>query len=302
VLVSQLGYQVLCSLPDIDLDAEQVRTQCELHGFDPDEFVPARQNADSFRSACASLRQRKGVGHGRVQILADEVENTPTTVAYQITRVVWNLTDRAVEHEKNLLIEYSKATGEITAKKLDRFDPALSELLDVVRSRFEAAGGTVRGRRFRHAVRDQILALGGQRLLPETGVYFVPAAERAEPILSLLLGLVTEMYGSRARFHILPVADGESERRVIAAAIGLNAVEAADRIAARAMLRVREGADRAVRADLLANLREERRVLLVTVKQWLSISPELFADTQLALAVERVAEAMRQLEELAAIA
>lgn len=298
--MSLLGYQVLCSLPDIDLDAGLVRIACTQYGFDPDVFVTAPQPTDDFRAACASLRQRLGKGHGRVQILSDEVENGPERVSYQVTRVVWNLAERMVVHEKGLLIEFSKATGEITSRKLDKFDPNLAQLVKCVQDRIEAAANTVRGRKFRHAVRDQILALGGQRLLPDTGVYFVPADWDGLTLGSLVKveSLVSSLYGERGRFYILPVRDEVVERDALSIVIGANLAEAMDRVAARAMQRVSEGTERAVRADLLANLYGERAAVLADVLRLHAggLTPELGG------AVERANEALRQLEEVAAIA
>lgn len=267
-----LGHITFWSLPDDAVAADELLRVWLDAGLDESALPETRQPAHVFQSACASVKKRVGNGNGRVEIRADEVENSPTRCSYQITRVIWNRDDRTVEHEKSLRLEFDKATHRISAERLDHFDPALADLEDQVRRHYKEHVERIPGAKIRNAVRAVVLDLGGQNLRRKSGsLYFVPCSEipgrsPSKPTLDGLSKVAEELYGERGDVHTLPCGNGAYERAMLRKHIVLNAKETAQKLTQRAVARVNEaGTDRAPRQDFLSNLYKERKALVHTV-------------------------------------
>lgn len=260
-----LGSQVMYSHADISVAAADLDRVWDENELDAAVLPEVRRSEHVFRSAVANVRRRQGNGHGRVEVRADQVENNPERCSYQITRVVWDLAERSIEHEKNMRIEFNKRTGLITSTKLDRFDPALSSLEEGVREHFAANGQMVPGPKVRNAIRAQLLNVGAQSLLPRASVYFVPeqwGEADTKPVLDGLGAVLSALYGKGGVFYVTPMSNCEATVAVLHRQVVLNISESASTLAQRCVERLQRGSDRAPRTDMIRNLRAERRRLL----------------------------------------
>lgn len=268
-----LGRLATYTLPDEERNGAQLLRTWAKHGLNVDDLPEARQPVHVFQSACASVNTRKTtIGTGqKAEIRADEIENNGSC-AYQITVKVWDLKGSQIEHEKAMRVRFNKQTSAISFDMLGYQDKRLHELQDRIREHFDANAKTVPGQKIRNAVRATILKLGGQNLRRKAGgLYFVPATcvnerkrtVKTKPVLDGLKGVLTDLYGDRADFYTIPLVNDEGQREMVRKHFTINANERARELAEKAINRVRAGrGQRGVRAELLTNLHQERRILL----------------------------------------
>lgn len=305
-----LGRICFFSLPDDNVPADELVRLWQENGLDENHLPEIRQPVHVFQSACASVKSRAGNGSGRVEVRADEVENNPKRCSYQITRVVWDLDNRVIEHEKALRLEFDKTTQKVRSERLDHYDPALNDLEDQVRDHYEKNMTNVPGAKVRNGVRAILLAAGGQNLRRKAGgLYFVPReipgtgakATEGTPTLPVLGGLakVAEgLYGERGDVHTLPCVNGDGERAMVRKHVGINARDTAQKLAQKAFDRVRQSAsDRAPRQDFLDNLWNERRTLLQGLEHFEELIGMEVADVGQSLA--ELDQALQELQTMA---
>lgn len=309
-----LGRLATCTNPDEEVSGAKFVRSWDAHGLDVDELPEARQPVHVFQSACSSVKQKRGTnGHGeRVEVRADEIENAPTTCSYQITRAVWDVANRVIEHEQAMRVTFDKRTSAITIDKGRDYDPKLAGLGADIQRHFNANAKTVPGQKVRNAVRAQILKLGGQNLRRKAGgLYFVPIeyivkhANGREavmaptlPTLQGLKGVLADLYGDRGDFYTIPLANDDEERAMVAKHFAINTNDRARELAEKAINRVRSGkGERGIRADMVANLFNERRKLMGSVAQF----EELVTVEQkdLAANLRALDDALNELQELA---
>jgi hypothetical protein len=127
-------------------------------------------------------------------------------------------------------------------------------------------------------VRDLLLSLGAQNLRRKAGgVYFipveyVPAGQRKKqpttPLLDGLKGALADLFGDRADFYTIPLVNDEGAREMVAKHFSLNAAQASAELLETVVNRVRKGKGRTVRADMVANLWNERRKIAGAIDQF----------------------------------
>lgn len=275
-----LGRLTMFTLPDEERNSAKLVRAWAKHGLDVDDLPDARQPVHVFQSACASVKTRKaGAGtNGKVEIAADEVEHNGVCT-YQVTRRVWDLKNRSIEHEKALRVTFDKATSAIKVERLHTGkDKAMDAIEEAIKANFDANAKTLPGQKIRNAIRHTLLKIGAQNMRRKAGgVYFVPAewrpngkkAEPTKPILDGLAGVLEELYGERADFHQIPLISGDAEKQMVAKHFTLNVRERAEELTVKAINRVRAGrGERGVRTEMLTNLWNERRKLSQQVSQF----------------------------------
>jgi hypothetical protein len=305
-----LGRLTLYTLPDQEVRGSKLLRSWAKHGLDVDALPEARQPVHIFQTACSSVKRRRATnGTGdRMQITADEVADNGTC-DYQIGVKVWDVANKVIEYKRDMLVTFDKHTAQITTDH-DGSDPRLSAVEQAIRDHFDANEKTVPGQKVRNAVRATLLSLGGQNVRRKAGgVYFVPSTYmstrngRAEtlptkPVLDGLQNVLADLYGGDADFHIVPFANAEGEREMVRKHFVLNANERAEALSLRAINRLREGAGkRAVRSDLMANLWNERRELLLAVDQFHDLVS--IEEKDLKKNLDELDESMRKLQEFA---
>jgi hypothetical protein len=305
-----LGRLTLFTLPDQEVKGSQLLRSWAKHGLDVDALPEARQPVHIFQTACSSVKRRRATsGAGdRMQVTADEVADNGTC-DYQIGVKVWDVANKVIEYRRDMLVTFDKRTSQITTDS-DGSDPRLREIEQAIRDHFDANAKTVPGQKVRNAVRATLLSLGAQNVRRKAGgVYFVPATYvrtrngigetvPTKPVLDGLHDVLADLYGDDADFHIIPLANADGEREMVRRHFVINANERAAALSLRAINRLREGSGkRAVRSDLMANLWNERRELLMAVEQF----EELVSVEQkdLAANLRDLDASLRKLQEFA---
>jgi hypothetical protein len=91
----------------------------------------------------------------------------------------------------------------------------------------------------------------------------------ANKVIEYRRDMLADLYGDDADFHIIPLANADGEREMVRRHFVINANERAAQLSMRAINRLREGSGkRSVRSDLMTNLWNERRELLMAVDQF----------------------------------
>jgi hypothetical protein len=276
-----IGRLAMSTLPDREVKGSKLLRSWATHGLDVGALPEARQPVHIFQTACSSVKQKRASnGQGnRMQITADEVADNGTC-DYQIGVKVWDVANKVIEYRRDMLVTFDKRTSQITTDS-DDADPRLRAIEQQIRDHFDANARTVPGQKVRNAVRATLLSLGAQNVRRKAGgVYFVPTTYKrtrngkvethpTKPILDGLHNVLADLYGDDADFHIIPLANAEGEREMVRRHFVINAKERAEELSMRAVKRLREGSGkRGVRSDLMANLWNERRALLMAVEQF----------------------------------
>jgi hypothetical protein len=275
-----LGRLVMFTLPDDERSSAKLVRCWHDQGLDVADLPDARQPVHVFQSACASVKARSTGPAGKVEIAADEVEHNGVST-YQITRRVWDLANRSIEHEKAMRLTFEKGSGLIDTEFLGGRTNELKAIEKAIRAHFDANAKTLPGQKIRNAIRAQIVKVGGQNMRRKAGgVYFVPrvwfpAPKKEEltlPTLNGLAGVLADLYGERADFHQIPLVSGDAEKQMVAKHFQLNVRERAEELTEKAVNRVRAGrGERGVRAELLENMHNDRRKLALQINQFRSL-------------------------------
>jgi hypothetical protein len=278
-----LGWLATYTLPDEERSGAKVMRVWAQRGLDVDDLPPMRQPFHVFQSACASVNENRPANGGqKVQIRADEIENNGAC-RYQITVKVWDQANKLIEHEKAMRVSFNKDTHAIDVDRLGYNDPRLAEIEDRIRNHYDANTATVPGQKIRNAVRDTVIDIGGQNVRRKAGgLYFVPkhAIARNGSItgnvptrvtLDALANVLRDLYGDRADFYVIPLANQEGMRDMVRKHFTINANEKARELCEKAVQRVRQGKGRGVRAELVTNLINERRRLGGAANQFVEL-------------------------------
>jgi len=278
-----LGRLATFTLPDDPRSGSKLIRAWNDNGLDVDDLPPMRSPVHVFQSACASVRSRRGSGLNKnVEIRADEVENNGVC-SYQITRAVWDRSERTIEHEKAMRVSLDKTTLDISVAHLADYGADADAMLaieNLIRKHYKANGSTVPGQKIRNAVRDTLGKIGAQNVRRKAGgLYFVPrewngpnGREATQPTLDGLRGVLDTLYGDRADFYVIPLANDEGMQAMVRKHFTLNANERSREAAERAWQRVRTAkagkSQRAIRSDLVTNLYNERRAIAGAISEF----------------------------------
>lgn len=302
-----LGWWTMFTLPDEERSGAKLVRAWAKHGLDIDDLPEARQPVHVFQSACASVKQRRQANKQgeRTEITADEVHNNGRGCIYQVTVRTWDQVNDVIEHEKALRVRFDKAKSAIEFDHLGSTDKRLGAIEKAITKHFEANAKTVPGQKVRNAVRATLLKLGAQNLRRKAGgVYFVPAewkngkVKPTKPTLDGLAGVLEDLYGDRADFYALPLANADTEKAMVAKHFVLNVNERSQDLMAKAVARVRQGkGERGVRKDMLENMYTERRRLAGAIDQFKSLVDLEQSDIEANL--RDLDQALMQLQDLA---
>jgi hypothetical protein len=275
-----LGRLATYTLPDEGVNGTTLVRIWHQHGLDVNDLPKVRQPVHVFQMACRSVEDRRAANGGskQVEVQVDQVYEDAKECVYQITRMVRDKANKVIEHPKAMRVTFNKDFATIDVEALEDYD-ALRGLEEQIRKHFEKNGKKIPGQKVRNAVRDQLLRLGAQNVRRKAGgLYFVPKeyrvgdageTEPTKPVLDGLKGALTDAYGERADFYMIPVASDEGMKEMVRKHFTINVNEAAAELTQKALNRVRTGkGERGVRSDLLANLYNERRRLAASVRDF----------------------------------
>lgn len=303
-----LGRLTMFTMPDEERNGAKVVRAWAKHGLDVDDLPEARQPVHVFQSACASVKARRSVDAAgrRTEITADEVHNNGGGCIYQITVKVWDRTNDVIEYEKALRVTFDKQTSLISFDQLEGSDPRLASIESAIQAHFDANAKTLPGQKIRNAIRHTLIKIGAQNLRRKAGgVYFVPTEwrpngtmEPTKPVLDGLEAVLTDLYGDRADFYAIPLANSEGEQEMVRKHFTLNVQEKSQELMLKALQRVQGGrGERGVRSDFITNLYGERRRLAHAINQFDQLVS--LEQTEIEQNIADLDEALGKLQELA---
>lgn len=283
-----LGFYALVQVPNAPVSATKLRRLWMMEGLE-ERLVPKQRRAvDVFMGACRSVETRRAEGSDRVrEVKVDRVLETSEECVYQVTLMVRDKDHRVIEHPKAMRLVFDPSDDSIKDEPLDdkKLYKELKSLADDVRENYERNSSKVPGSVIRAAIRtalDEVNATGIQN----KGVFFVPKAgkRQLDSIGNVLTGLYAE--SGIAELHLIPTANDEGERKMIAKHFESNVTDEIDKSLAEISQRLKS--ESTVRTDRKNNLVGQRKRLGLAVDRYRDMLDE---DLDL------VAEKMRLLDE-----
>lgn len=261
-----LGFIALCQVPNAPQSVAKLRRLWLAEGLDDTLIPKQRKPVHAFQAACRSVETRRTESLKVHEVKVDEVLENEKECVYQITRLVRNKDDKLIDHPKAMRLTFNKATGEIEADPLDKKTyRALKGLEDAVREDFERNSNRVPGAKIRRAVRATLRDQHAT-LIQNKGVFFVPKAGKIalDSIQNVLQGL----YGDSgvAEMYVIPCANDEGERQMIARHFQANVTDHIDKLLAEITMRLKSGNE--VRKDRRESLVAERLRLNEAVERY----------------------------------
>lgn len=225
--IKPLGYVCWFSMPEEPVQISKLRREWLLAGLDPEPLPRDQKAADIFRRAMRAQEARvTNPDRTITQTDVVDVVNGEVEIVYQISRVVRDLEEKAVDYPRAMRVIFNKETDEVKYYVLGGVPraeclPMMTEIDNYV----EKYAKSVTGRKVRGIIRNYIkqdsdegrgiVGLSGTSLRGQAGgVYFVLArhAEQVEALSEVLDRLFSE---HRGYLHSVPLADGASERELI---------------------------------------------------------------------------------------
>jgi hypothetical protein len=235
--VKPLGFITWFSVPDEDIKVPRLRKHWVQGGLDPKPLPPTQKSVNAFKRA---VRAQEGTSTNetdgtKTETDVREIQENSELVEYQISRVTRNLAEHRIVYQAAIRVWFTKATEEIDMRPLGDV-PAKEAftIMDAIKADFAAAAATVPGAKVRTIVRhvlkdepdDNTFGLSGENLRGKAGgIYFVLAKHEhdLERLSDVLWGLFPGPKG-RAYLHMVPLADGASERELIRTHYTMNSI------------------------------------------------------------------------------
>lgn len=285
-----LGFYALVQVPNAPVSATKLRRLWMMEGLEERLVPKQRRGVDVFSRACRSVETRRE-GSDRVhEIKVDRVLEAPEECVYQITLMVRDKDHRVIEHPKAMRIVY--ADGKITDEPLDdkKLYKELRTLADEIREHFDKNSSKVPGAKVRAAIRATLDEYHATRV-QNKGVFFVPKPGKIA--LDSIRNVIDGLYGKggMAELHLIPCANDEGERAMVARHFTANVTDEIDGLLAECSQRLKS--DTPVRADRKATLIAQRQRIGVSVERYRDL-----LDTNLDLVAEKMRLLNEQLEEL----
>lgn len=292
------GYVTMFTVPDDPVGATKLMRTFALLDLDTDLLPPTRKAVNVFQAACRSVEEKGRNGSGGAEIVVDELMETPGESVYQITRRIRDRENRVIDHPKAMRVTFGKGTEDLVFEPLEASHyAALSGLEDAIRTYYDKNSTKVPGYKVRAVVRTYMTVLGATNLRRKAGgVYFVPASGKAT--LDGITEALHTLYGEKADLHTIPLVNDEGAREMIQKHFTINASERIDALMAKIAESLGGPRHRAIRADFVGNVAEERRAIATLKEQYQDLlKSEL---TEINSKVEDLDEQMEALTEAVA--
>jgi hypothetical protein len=232
--VKPLGFVVWFSVPDEDIKLGRLRSKWFESGLDPKPLPPAQKLVNAFKRA---VRQQEGVTINEKDGTKTETDvrdfpESSERVEYHITRVTRDLKDRRIHYQGAVRVWFTKTDNLGNPIEEHDFKPLgdvptkqAFEIYDAIKEAYDLASERVPGAKVRTIVRhvlkdeadDNTFGFGGINLRGKAGgIYYIEAKYEhdLERLAELLWGLYPRQPG-RAYLHMIPLADGTSERELV---------------------------------------------------------------------------------------
>lgn len=258
-----LGFIAMCQVPNAPQSTAKLRRLWVAEGLDSDLIPKQRKPVHAFQMACRSVETRRrddlGTSFHLHEVKVDEVLENETECVYQITQLVRDKDNKIIDHPKAMRLTFNKSDGTIEDDPLDKKTyKALKGLAQDVRDHFEVNSNKVPGAKLRRAIRATLREQHAT-LIQNKGVFFVPKAGKIT--LDSIGNVLTGLYGDDgpAELFIMPCANDEGERAMIARHFQANVTDHIDKLLAEISTRLNSGTE--VRKDRRESLVGEKRRL-----------------------------------------
>lgn len=227
------GYYVFYSIPEEPVALNKVRKAFKDNGLDVDRLPKARRPEHVMQDACTKAARVVQNGH-RVEIRAQRVGRTKakrqdgsdgTFEIYQMTKHVQDLSNRVVDHEKDLRVMYDFEHGELVFEPLAPVEEVYDIIKDI-QDYYDAHQQRLPGRGVRTIMRHYIEAAGAEHL--RDGVYFIARKNRISTssklyahhgteidgadFINAVHATLRQLYGREPEFHPIPCINDEGQR------------------------------------------------------------------------------------------
>lgn len=258
-----IGWVASSRVPDRPVSGAKLLRTWAGHDLDTTLIPQDRQPVHIFQSACRSVETRRVNGHV-TEVKVDEVKQDAIECVYQVTRMVRDRENLVIDHPKAMTVAFDKKSSAISFIPRDHAAyQALKGTEDQIVEHFEKNAKTIPGAKVRNAIRDYLFILGGSNLRKKSGgLYFVPKSKESKKVLDTLGVVLEKLYGDDAELWTLPMADTDTERKLVERHFVLNVNEKAEEtISKAAAVLARDAKDSYVRKDVLRNVLSERKQL-----------------------------------------
>lgn len=254
-----MGYYAMFTVPDRFVSASKLSRAWASEAL-PMELVPSNRRAvDTFKRACRSVETRRSGGNRVVEVKVDQVDETPSECVYQVTHMVRDSAQRQIDHPKAMKVTFNKNSETITYDPLSkRYASTLDAIEAAIQDFFDANSAKVPGHKVRSAVRGLMSASMGVNVRRKAGgIYFLP--KDAKDNLDSLTRVLDHLYGDDAEVHLIPCADDEYQKDMVAKHFEMNVSSEIDETIARVADKLTSS--RRMRHDAVANLFARRAEL-----------------------------------------
>jgi hypothetical protein len=242
--VKPLGFICWFSVPDEDLKLSRLRRQWVKGGLSDKPLPPAQKSVNAFKRA---VRQQEGITVNetdgtKTETDVRDIRDTSEMVEYQVTRVVRNLKEHRIDYEAAIRVWFVKKDSAGNPVETLDFRPLegvrpkeAHEIMRAIEEAYADQSEKVPGAKVRTIVRgvlkdvpdDNTFGLEGENLRGKAGgIYFVFA--KYEHDLERLANVLWTLWPGaegRAYLHMVPLADGASEKELIQRHFKMNALE-----------------------------------------------------------------------------
>jgi hypothetical protein len=253
-----LGEVVFYTVPDAPVKVAKVRQVMESLGLETERIPEARKAVDVFQDAVRRVEGKRRNGT-IIETKVDPVMEDKSISVYQVTRLVRDTEQRVIEHPKAMRVSFDKTTHVITVEVLEtEAAEALSGAEEAIRDYYAANRATLPGQKIRNTIRGYLEDLNAENLRPSGGIYFV--ARRHHDELVKLRDFMAELYGDGGLFHLIPLANDETQREMLEKRFLVNTMEAIDEAMKRYADRLKDSS-KTVRKDMIEQAAKDRAAL-----------------------------------------
>jgi hypothetical protein len=206
--------------------------------------------------------------NGRItETKVDRVLETKEHSVYQVTRLVRNLEEQVIDHPKAMRVSFDKKEHTINVEPLEaEAAEALAGTEDAIRDYYAKNRSTLPGQKIRNTIREYLQSkLLAENMRPSGGIYFV--ARRHHDELVKLREFMVRLYGDQGLFHLIPLANDETQREMLEKRFVVNTMDAINEAIERYAERLKDSS-RSVRSDMITQATQDRAELGERIKQF----------------------------------
>jgi hypothetical protein len=220
------GYYLLYSIGEGGVPIAKTRKAFKDHGLDVSRLPEARRPEHVAMAAVKSVERVHQNGHREV-IRTEQVGRSEAFVIFQVTRHVFDLENRVIEHPKALRVLFSMEDLTLTFEPLEGADMIdVQAIAKEIQDYYDSHGTQIPGRGLRRIIQHYVEAAGGEFI--RDGGYFLPRVTRltqnsklrdhhgeeidAASFIANLQSALREIYERESEMHSIPCVNDDGQR------------------------------------------------------------------------------------------